>query len=71
MFIVYFKFDFKMGEMICFGYEVKGDGMFDVCYYWVVFDGKFFEVVWFVVLVVGMIYDFVVIENFVFFFIML
>ncbi|KAJ5437919.1 uncharacterized protein N7458_008917 [Penicillium daleae] len=39
------KFDPKTGEMVCFGYEAKGDGTPDVCYYSVSPDGKFTEVV--------------------------
>ncbi|VBB73831.1 Putative dioxygenase [Podospora comata] len=61
------KFDPKTGEMICFGYEAKGDGTPDVCYYRVAPDGKFLEVVWLVAPVVGMIHDFAVTENFVLF----
>lgn len=35
------KFDPGTGEMICFGYEAKGDGSPDVCYYTVAPDGTF------------------------------
>lgn len=51
--------------MICFGYEAKGDGTPDVCYYSVGKDGRFNEVVWLVAPVVGMIHDFAVTENWV------
>lgn len=59
------KFDPKTGEMICFGYEAKGDGTPDVCYYSVSPDGKFTEVVWLVAPVAAMIHDFAVTENWV------
>ncbi|KAJ5389705.1 uncharacterized protein N7496_000773 [Penicillium cataractarum] len=61
------KFDPKTGEMICFGYEAKGDGTPDVCYYNVSPDGKFTEVVWLVAPVAAMIHDFAVTENWVLF----
>jgi carotenoid cleavage dioxygenase len=58
------KFDPKTGEMICFGYEAKGDGTPDVCYY-SVSPEKFTEVVWLVAPVAAMIHDFAVTENWV------
>ncbi|KAG2421094.1 hypothetical protein HFD88_000710 [Aspergillus terreus] len=61
------KFDPATGEMICFGYEAKGDGTPDVCYYNVTPDGRFTEVVWLVAPVVGMIHDLAVTENWVLF----
>ncbi|GKZ80023.1 hypothetical protein AnigIFM56816_004234 [Aspergillus niger] len=61
------KFDPETGEMICFGYEARGDGTPDVCYYTVGPDGKFTEVVWLVAPVVAMIHDFAVTENWVIF----
>ncbi|KAK3380814.1 carotenoid oxygenase [Podospora didyma] len=61
------KFDPATGEMICFGYEAKGDGTPDVCYYRVAADGKFLETVWLVAPVVAMIHDFAVTENWVVF----
>ncbi|EED16270.1 lignostilbene dioxygenase, putative [Talaromyces stipitatus ATCC 10500] len=61
------KFDPKTGEMVCFGYEAKGDGTPDVCYYNVTADGKFTETVWLVAPVVAMIHDFAVTENWVIF----
>jgi len=51
--------------MICFGYEAKGDGTPDICYYRVASDGKFLEVVWLRSPVVAMIHDFAVTENWV------
>jgi len=59
------KFDPKTGEMICFGYEAKGDGTPDVCYYRIAPDGKFLETVWLTAPVVAMIHDFAVTENWV------
>ncbi|KAF7168667.1 hypothetical protein CNMCM5623_001607 [Aspergillus felis] len=61
------KFDPVTGEMICFGYEAKGDGTPDVCYYNVAPDGKLTEVVWLVAPVVAMIHDFAVTDNWVLF----
>ncbi|GIJ92158.1 hypothetical protein Asppvi_011134 [Aspergillus pseudoviridinutans] len=61
------KFDPVTGEMICFGYEAKGDGTPDVCYYNVTPDGKLTEVVWLVAPVVAMIHDFAVTDNWVLF----
>lgn len=58
-------FDPKTGEMVCFGYEAKGDGTPDVCYYRVAPDGKFLEVVWLTAPVVAMIHDFAVTDNWV------
>lgn len=59
------KFDPKTGEMVCFGYEAKGDGTPDVCYYNVTPSGEFTEIVWLVAPVVAMIHDFAVTENWV------
>lgn len=59
------KFDPSTGEMICFGYEAKGGGTPDICYYNVSSDGKFTEVVWLVTPVVAMIHDFAVTKNWV------
>ncbi|KAI9741075.1 MAG: hypothetical protein M1834_002788 [Cirrosporium novae-zelandiae] len=61
------KFDPFTKEMVCFGYEAKGDGTPDVCYYSVSPDGKFNETVWLVAPVVAMIHDFAVTENWVLF----
>ncbi|KAH1594738.1 hypothetical protein KXX34_001858 [Aspergillus fumigatus] len=61
------KFDPETGEMICFGYEARGDGTPDVCYYTVAPDGKFTQIVWLVAPVVAMIHDFAVTENWVVF----
>ncbi|KAL2831857.1 carotenoid oxygenase [Aspergillus pseudoustus] len=54
-------------ELVGFGYEAKGDGTPDVCYYSVSPDGKFTETVWLVAPVVAMIHDFAVTENWVVF----
>ncbi|KAK3313208.1 carotenoid oxygenase [Apodospora peruviana] len=61
------KFDPETGEMICFGYEAKGDGTPDICYYRIAADGTFLETVWLVSPVVAMIHDFAVTENWVVF----
>ncbi|CAI4212771.1 unnamed protein product [Parascedosporium putredinis] len=61
------KFDPDTGDMICFGYEAKGDGTPDVCYYQIRPDGKLVEEVWLVAPVVGMIHDFAVTKNWVIF----
>lgn len=58
-------FDPKTSEMVCFGYEAKGDGTPDICYHRIAPDGKFLEVVWLVSPVVAMIHDFAVTENWV------
>ncbi|KAM7212206.1 carotenoid oxygenase [Rhypophila decipiens] len=57
------KFDPATGEMICFGYEAKGDGTPDICYYRIAADGTFLETVWLVSPVVAMIHDFAVTAN--------
>lgn len=59
------KLDPITKELVCFGYEAKGDGTPDVCYYNIGADGIFTEVVWLVSPVVGMIHDFAVTENWV------
>jgi carotenoid cleavage dioxygenase len=59
------KIDPVSGELVGFGYEAKGDGTPDVCYYSIAVDGKFIETVWLVAPVVGMIHDFAVTENWV------
>lgn len=59
------KFDPKTGDMVCFGYEARGDGTPDVCYYTVNPRGEVTEVVWLVAPVVAMIHDFAVTENWV------
>ncbi|KAL2820188.1 carotenoid oxygenase [Aspergillus cavernicola] len=61
------KFDPESGEMLCFGYEAKGDGTPDVCYYTVSPDGKITEQVWLVAPEVAMIHDFAVTDNWVLF----
>jgi carotenoid cleavage dioxygenase-like enzyme len=59
------KFDPVTREMICFGYEARGDGTPDVCYWSVQPDGKFSETVWMVAPVAGLIHDFAVTKNYV------
>ncbi|KAH6999202.1 carotenoid oxygenase [Ilyonectria sp. MPI-CAGE-AT-0026] len=61
------KLDPITKELVCFGYEAKGDGTPDVCFYNIGANGIFTEVVWLVSPVVGMIHDFAVTENWVLF----
>ncbi|CAH0001412.1 unnamed protein product [Clonostachys byssicola] len=61
------KLDPVTKELVCFGYEAKGDGTPDICYYNISPSGKFTQVVWLVSPVVGMIHDFAVTENWVLF----
>ncbi|OJJ61765.1 hypothetical protein ASPSYDRAFT_75786 [Aspergillus sydowii CBS 593.65] len=61
------KFDPATGEMVCFGYEARGDGTPDVCYYSVSPTGQFTEVVWLVAQLPAMIHDFAVTDNWVIF----
>lgn len=59
------KQDPETGELVCFGYEAKGDGTPDVCYFSLDREGKIKETVWLVAPVVAMIHDFAVTENWV------
>jgi len=59
------KTDPKTGELVCFGYEAKGDGTPDVCYFTFDSNGKLLQEVWLVCPVVAMIHDFAVTENWV------
>lgn len=59
------KLDPVTKELVCFGYEAKGDGTPYICYYNISPSGKFTQVVWLVSPVVGMIHDFAVTENWV------
>lgn len=61
------KIDPRSGEMVSFGYEAKGDGTPDICYFNVSPDGRFTETVWMVSPVVAMIHDFAVTKNWVIF----
>lgn len=58
-------FDPISREMACFGYEAKGDGTPDVCFYSFNKDGKMTECVWLVAPVPGMIHNFEITENYV------
>lgn len=59
------KRDPRTGELVCFGYEARGDGTPDVCYF--TFDpaGTMTQEVWLVCPVVAMIHDFAVTDNWV------
>jgi carotenoid cleavage dioxygenase len=59
------KIDPVTKELVCFGYEAKGDGTPDICYFSVQPGGKFSEVAWATCPVVAMIHDFAVTENYV------
>ena len=59
------KMDPRSREMVCFGYEARGDGTRDVCYYGFGSDGKIIETVWLTSPVCGMIHDFAVTKNYV------
>ncbi|KAJ1326858.1 carotenoid oxygenase family protein [Microdochium nivale] len=61
------KLDPVTGELHCFGYEAKGDGTPDVCYWTVSPDGKVGNVSWVVAPAVAMIHDFAVTDNWVLF----
>ncbi|KAI6265587.1 hypothetical protein MCOR27_011352 [Pyricularia oryzae] len=61
------KVDAHTGELICFGYEARGDGTPDVCYFTFHKKGAILETVWLVAPVVAMIHDFAVTENWVLF----
>jgi carotenoid cleavage dioxygenase len=59
------KFDPITREMVCFGYEARGDGTPDICYYVADPNGKIVETVWLISPVVAMIHDFAVTKNYV------
>jgi carotenoid cleavage dioxygenase len=59
------KLDPITKEMVCFGYEARGDGTPDICYYSIAPNGTFQETVWLISPVVAMIHDFAVTENWV------
>ncbi|KAF2032577.1 carotenoid oxygenase [Setomelanomma holmii] len=61
------KLDDDTGELVCFGYEAKGDGTPDVCYFSIDASGKCIETVWLVAPIVAMIHDFAVTKNWVIF----
>lgn len=59
------KLDDVTKELVCFGYEAKGDGTPDICYFTIDRSGTITEVVWLISPVVAMIHDFAVTENWV------
>ncbi|KIM92528.1 hypothetical protein OIDMADRAFT_139524 [Oidiodendron maius Zn] len=61
------KFDPVTREMLCFGYEAKGDGTPDICFYVVQPDETVSQTVWLSAPVCAMIHDFGVTENYVIF----
>lgn len=58
------KFDPETREMICFGYEAKGEGTLDVCYYTFDAHERLTELTWMIAPVCGMIHDFGVTKNY-------
>ncbi|CAN9230154.1 unnamed protein product [Alternaria alternata] len=54
-------------ELLGFGYEGKGDGTPDICYFSIDSTGTFTETVWLISPVVAMIHDFAITENWVLF----
>lgn len=59
------KLDPETGELVCFGYEAKGDGTPDICLFTVEPKGNVKETVWLVSPVLAMIHDFAVTKNWV------
>lgn len=59
------KLDPLSKEFVCFGYEAKGDGTPDVCYFTFDQQGCMTECVWMVAPVCAMMHDFAVTENWV------
>lgn len=59
------KLDPETGELVCFGYEARGDGTPDVCLFTVDPKGNVKETVWLVSPVSAMIHDFAVTKNWV------
>ncbi|TVY50639.1 Lignostilbene-alpha,beta-dioxygenase isozyme I [Lachnellula cervina] len=61
------KLDPVTKEFVCFGYEARGDGTPDVCYFSFNLEGKLVENVSMVAPICAMIHDFAVTENWVIF----
>ncbi|KAJ8118502.1 hypothetical protein OPT61_g529 [Boeremia exigua] len=61
------KYDSATKELVCFGYEAKGDGTPDVCYFTIDPNEKLVETVWLISPIVAMIHDFAITENWVLF----
>lgn len=59
------KYDDATKQFICFGYEAKGDGTPDVCYFIFDHNERLAETVWLVAPVPAMIHDFAFTENWV------
>ncbi|KAK9784509.1 putative Carotenoid oxygenase [Seiridium cardinale] len=57
------KVDPVTGKPLCFGYEARGDGTPDVCYFTLAPDGTVRNTAWLVAPVVAMIHDFAVTDN--------
>ncbi|KAJ4352936.1 hypothetical protein N0V95_003789 [Ascochyta clinopodiicola] len=61
------KLDDETKDLLCFGYEAKGDGTPDICFFTIDSSGKFTETVWLVSPVLGIIHDFAFTKNWVLF----
>lgn len=59
------KLDDETMELLCCGYEAKGDGTPNVCYFSINCAGKFTETVWLVAPIVAMIHDFAITKDWV------
>ncbi|KAF2242272.1 hypothetical protein BU26DRAFT_534830 [Trematosphaeria pertusa] len=57
------KLDDETMELLCCGYEAKGDGTPNVCYFSINCAGKFTETVWLVAPIVAMIHDFAITKD--------
>ncbi|KAI5357673.1 Putative carotenoid oxygenase [Septoria linicola] len=57
------KIDPVTGEMVAMGYEAKGDGTPDVCYYTFDAKRKILETAWMICPIIGIIHDFAVTRN--------
>jgi carotenoid cleavage dioxygenase-like enzyme len=61
------KFDPATGDLLCFGYEAKGDATPDIVYYEIDARGRKKRETWIVAPYAAMIHDFAVTENYVIF----
>lgn len=61
------KIDPRTGDMLCFGYEAKGDATPDIAYYEIGANGRVKRETWIQAPYAAMIHDFAVTENYVIF----
>jgi carotenoid cleavage dioxygenase len=59
------KLDPETGDLVCFGYEARGEATPDICLFTVASEGEMKEVVWLESPVLAMIHDFAVTKNWV------